>query len=51
MNAAAKTRNISYSQMIYKLRTAHISLNRKMLAQIAVLDKKSFDIVVNVVNT
>ena len=49
MNAAAKTRNMSYSQIIYELYTANISLNRKMLAQIAVLDSQSFDTVISII--
>jgi large subunit ribosomal protein L20 len=48
INAAAKIRHISYSKIIYQLRIAHISLNRKMLAQIAVLDSQSFDTVVSI---
>ena len=50
MNAASKIRHTSYSQMIHMLHNAHISLNRKMLAQIAVLDSRSFDTIIDIAN-
>nr|YP_009313927.1 Ribosomal protein L20 [Hommersandiophycus borowitzkae]SCW22181.1 Ribosomal protein L20 [Hommersandiophycus borowitzkae] len=42
INAAARLNSITYSQLIYKLKQANIGLNRKMLAQIAILDPHSF---------
>ncbi|HIK28916.1 MAG: 50S ribosomal protein L20 [Oscillatoriaceae bacterium SKW80] len=46
INAAARQQGMSYSQLINKLKKANIQLNRKMLAQLAVLDPASFDKVV-----
>jgi large subunit ribosomal protein L20 len=46
INAAARQHDISYSQLIGSLKKANIHLNRKMLAQIAVLDPAAFDQVV-----
>lgn len=46
INAAARQQGMSYSQLIGKLKKANIQLNRKMLAQLAVLDPASFDKVV-----
>ena len=42
INAASRLEGITYSRLINKLNTAKISLNRKMLAQIAVLDSSTF---------
>ncbi|AUC60460.1 LSU ribosomal protein L20 RplT [Cyanobacterium sp. HL-69] len=46
VNAAARMNGISYSQLIYKLDKANISLNRKMLALLAVQDMDAFKKVV-----
>lgn len=46
INAAARLQNISYSQLINKLKTANIQLNRKMLAQLAIVDPQAFTKVV-----
>lgn len=46
VNAAARMHGISYSQLIYKLDKADISLNRKMLALLAVQDMDAFKKVV-----
>jgi large subunit ribosomal protein L20 len=46
INAAARTQGISYSQLTWKLKTANIELNRKMLAQLAILDPEAFNKVV-----
>ncbi len=46
INAAARLQGISYSQLINKLDKANISLNRKMLAQLAVQDIEAFNKVV-----
>ncbi|HIK36750.1 MAG: 50S ribosomal protein L20 [Geminocystis sp.] len=48
INAAARSHGISYSQLIHKLNTANIALNRKMLALLAIQDPKAFDKVVEV---
>jgi large subunit ribosomal protein L20 len=50
INAAARQHGTSYSQLIGKLKKADIQLNRKMLAQLAVLDPASFDKVVELAN-
>ena len=42
INAAARLNGISYSQFIHKLKKSKIDLNRKILAQIAVLDTSTF---------
>lgn len=46
INAAARINGVSYSQLIGLLKKADIQLNRKMLAQLAVLDPTSFNKVV-----
>jgi large subunit ribosomal protein L20 len=47
INAAARTNGISYSQLIGKMKKADIQINRKMLAQLAVLDPTAFAKVVD----
>jgi len=42
INAAARLHNTNYSCLISKLKLAQISLNRKMLAQMAVNDMDAF---------
>jgi large subunit ribosomal protein L20 len=42
INAAARLHGMSYSQLIGKLKKADILINRKMLAQLAVLDPDGF---------
>ena len=42
INAAARMNGTTYSKLIYDLKTADIQLNRKMLADIAVRDPKTF---------
>jgi large subunit ribosomal protein L20 len=46
INAAARANGISYSQLAGKLKKADIQINRKMLAQLAVLDPDAFSKVV-----
>jgi large subunit ribosomal protein L20 len=46
INAAARTHGISYSQLIGKLKKANVEINRKMLAQLAVLDPAGFEQIV-----
>jgi large subunit ribosomal protein L20 len=50
INAAARQHGISYSQLMGGLKKANISINRKMLAQMAVLDPAGFDKVLEVAN-
>ncbi|WP_017316230.1 50S ribosomal protein L20 [Mastigocladopsis repens] len=42
INAAARLHGMSYSQLMGNLKKAEIQLNRKMLAQLAVLDPAGF---------
>jgi len=42
INASARQKDITYSQLISSFKRAKINLNRKMLAQLAVLDSSSF---------
>ena len=42
INAACKELNVSYSRFMNDLKKAKIALNRKMLADLAVNDKKAF---------
>jgi large subunit ribosomal protein L20 len=51
INAAVRQHDMSYSQFIGNMRKADIQLNRKMLAQIAVLDPAAFDKVVQAVGS
>lgn len=48
INAAARQEGLSYSRLIGQLKKANIEINRKMLAQMAVLDPQSFSRVVEV---
>jgi len=42
INAAARQHGMSYSQLMGNLKKANIEINRKMLAQLAVLDPTAF---------
>ena len=46
INAAARLHGMSYSQLMGSLKKANIEINRKMLAQMAVLDPAGFGKVV-----
>lgn len=46
INAAARLHGVSYSQLMGLMKKANIQINRKMLAQLAVLDPASFGKVV-----
>ncbi len=46
INAAARENGMSYSQLTGQLRKADIQLNRKMLANLAMLDPEAFSKVV-----
>ncbi len=46
INAAARLNGISYSKLVYGMKTAGIELNRKMLADLAVRDPQAFSAVV-----
>jgi large subunit ribosomal protein L20 len=47
INAAARQEGLSYSKLIGQLKKANIEINRKMLAQMAVLDSAGFSAVVD----
>ena len=48
INAAARLHGLSYSRLIGQLKKANIEINRKMLAQMAVLDPEGFTKVVQI---
>ncbi|MDA0269136.1 MAG: 50S ribosomal protein L20 [Cyanobacteria bacterium] len=48
INAAARQEGLSYSKLIGQLKKANIDINRKMLAQMAILDPTGFSKVVEV---
>jgi large subunit ribosomal protein L20 len=46
LSAACTARDIRYSQFIFGLKLAQVSLNRKMLSEMAIHDPEGFDMVV-----
>jgi large subunit ribosomal protein L20 len=48
INAAARMNGLSYSKLTHQLKQAEIGLNRKMLAQLAMVDPQAFEKVVEV---
>ena len=46
INAAARLNGLSYSQFVYLMRKANITINRKMLADLAVRDPQTFAAIV-----
>lgn len=50
INAACRQHGMSYSQFMGSLKKANIEINRKMLAQMAVLDPDGFSKVVQMVS-
>lgn len=49
INAAARMNEISYSRLIDGMKKAHVDLNRKVLADLAVSDPKGFTKVVTII--
>jgi len=47
INAGARNNGMSYSRLIHALKTANISINRKMLADLAVRDPQAFTQVID----
>ena len=47
INAAARLNGLTYSKLIGNLKKADVRINRKMLAQLAIVDPKSFKSVVS----
>ena len=43
LNAAARARGLTYGRLISAFRKAHITLNRKQLAELALTDQSAFD--------
>ena len=43
INSASKLNGLTYSKLIHMFKKSNIDLNRKMLAQIAVLDPMGFN--------
>ncbi|MGD1920974.1 MAG: 50S ribosomal protein L20 [Pleurocapsa sp.] len=48
INAAARMNGLSYSKLTHQLKKADVGLNRKMLAQLAMVDPEAFTKVVEV---
>ena len=46
INAASRLNGVTYSKLIYLMRNANITINRKMLADLAVRDPKAFSAIV-----
>jgi large subunit ribosomal protein L20 len=46
INAAARINGLSYSRLMGGLKKAEVKINRKMLAQLAILDPSGFETVV-----
>lgn len=49
INAAAREHGISYSQLIHGLKEAKVSVDRKILAELAVNEPKAFEAIVKTV--
>ena len=49
INAACRLNDISYSKFMYGIKKANITLNRKMLAEMAVSDEKAFSKIAEIV--
>ena len=48
INAAARMNGLTYSKLIAGLKKANVTINRKMLAEIAVSDEKAFAEIANI---
>ncbi|MBE9233134.1 MAG: 50S ribosomal protein L20 [Cuspidothrix sp.] len=51
INAASRQHGLSYSKLIGNLKKANVELNRKMLAQLAILDPASFAKIAELANS
>lgn len=49
LSAACKQRGIQYSRFIFALEATNVTLNRKMLSEIAIADPAAFDKIVEMV--
>jgi len=50
INSISRLNNLTYSKVIYRFKNSNIYLNRKMLAQIAILDTLTFKELINISN-
>ncbi len=50
INAAARLHGLSYSKLIAKLKAADVGLDRKILAELAIVDPGGFKAVIDAVN-
>ena len=51
INAAARMNDMSYSQLMHGLKLAGVTINRKMLSEIAIHDEKGFKVIVETAKT
>ena len=51
INAAARMNDMSYSQLMHGLKLAGVTINRKMLSEIAIHDEKGFKAIVETAKT
>lgn len=51
INAAARLNGLTYSKLMYAMKSAGVTLNRKMLADLAVRDPQAFTAVVAAVKS
>lgn len=49
INSAARLHGLTYSKLIHNFKKSSIDLNRKMLAQIAILDNQTFKELISIV--
>nr|YP_010537696.1 ribosomal protein L20 [Tenuicylindrus belgicus]UYC31613.1 ribosomal protein L20 [Tenuicylindrus belgicus] len=50
INAASRLNGLSYSRIIHQFKKSNIILNRKMLSQIAIIDSKTFNTILDISN-
>jgi large subunit ribosomal protein L20 len=48
INAASRVNGLTYSRVIHNFKKSNIELNRKMLAQLAILDTPTFNELINI---
>ena len=48
INAASRANGLTYSRVIHNFKKSNIELNRKMLAQLAILDTPTFNELINI---
>lgn len=50
INASVRTYKINYSRFIYYLKKSRVALNRKILAQLSIVDQNAFNFIVDYIN-